>query len=180
LDELYDLAQGTRQYAEACGHELFYSEHAGIDHTIIAEDLPIALDWFLARPHPCIASDTPPAGSAGFPGTAGSGGLSADSGIASGSGGGTATDPVGAAPTESPSDITDMYADHMSRTPSSDAGSCGCRVASRGDGRTAGVAMLVGLAAVLMRRRRSVRMARGFRFKSTRFEVRPLGNRVRR
>ena len=179
LDELYDLAQGTRQYAEACGHELFYSEHAGIGHTIIEEDLPVALDWFLERPHPCIASETPPSGSAGSPGTAGGGSLSPDSGIASGSGGasgvsgaaglagssgsapvgssgGTATGPVGAGPTESPSDITDMYADHMNRTTSSDADSCGCRVRSRGGGRT-GAAILVGLAAVLMRRRRSVR-----------------------
>ncbi len=92
-DYLYDLAQDTRQYAIDCEHELNYSEHAGIEHEIIVEDLPVALDWMLARPHPCIEATGPGTG-----GAMGVGGAPGSGGSAVGSGGepmGTGGDAVG-------------------------------------------------------------------------------------
>jgi hypothetical protein len=81
-DYLYDLAQGTREYAIECGHELIYSEHPGIEHEIIDEDLPVALDWLLARPHPCIEPIDPPVD----PPVGGSGGAGATGGAGGGAG----------------------------------------------------------------------------------------------
>jgi predicted esterase len=95
VDFLYDNAQQTRAYCERCGHEVNYSEHPGIDHTIIREDLPVALDWLLQRPHPCIAPP-PPAGTGGSGGGGALGAGGQAGGVGSGGGSGAGGSGIGA------------------------------------------------------------------------------------